>query len=262
MLTSTFLHIPKVGPRTEQGIWQGGILTWQDFLQGSGRLPLKPDKREHIQGYLRQSEKALRKRDYRFFSQLLPPREHWRAYSHFSDKIAYLDIETNGRYGPEEITVIGLYDGISPRFFLRGKDLEKFPREIKKYDLIVTFFGTCFDLPFLQRQFPGLEFPQLHIDLCFLSRRLGYRGGLKHIETRLGIQRSEETVGIDGAQAVYLWRQYQRGSRDALDLLIQYNREDIVNLETLLEILYPRVQEQVFPALQLGKADPERLHRR
>jgi uncharacterized protein len=253
MLTSTFLHIPKIGPRTEQNLWAGGILTWQDFLQGGGRLPLKPAKREHIQGYLLQSEKALRKRDYRFFSQLLPPREHWRAYSHFSDKIAYLDIETTGLCGHDDITVIGLYDGISPRCFLQGKDLEKFPQAIKKYDLIVTFFGTCFDLPFLQRQFPGLEFPQLHIDLCFLSRRLGYRGGLKHIEMKFGIERSEEVMGIDGAQAVYLWRQYQRGSQEALDLLIQYNQEDIVNLKVLLEILYPSVKEKTFLGLPTSR---------
>jgi hypothetical protein len=40
---------------------------------------------------------------------------------------------------------------------------------------------------------------------------------------------------MDGYMAVILWERYQRGDRTALDLLLKYNREDVVNLELLME---------------------------
>ena len=35
--------------------------------------------------------------------------------------------------------------------------------------------------------------------------------------------------------AVLLWQRYQRGDKGALDLLLSYNREDVVNLEVLMD---------------------------
>jgi len=40
---------------------------------------------------------------------------------------------------------------------------------------------------------------------------------------------------MDGYMAVLLWQRYQRGDRTALDLLLKYNREDVVNLEVLMD---------------------------
>jgi uncharacterized protein YprB with RNaseH-like and TPR domain len=37
---------------------------------------------------------------------------------------------------------------------------------------------------------------------------------------------------------VRLWREYEYGSREALELLLNYNREDIVNLKPLMELVY------------------------
>ncbi|NIA09681.1 MAG: exonuclease, partial [Nitrospiraceae bacterium] len=45
-----------------------------------------------------------------------------------------------------------------------------------------------------------------------------------------------------------LWHEYERGSDDALELLLKYNREDIVNLETIIEMTHPEFVEDAFSA--------------
>ena len=36
----------------------------------------------------------------------------------------------------------------------------------------------------------------------------------------------------------------RRAIREALDLLLKYNREDIVNLKTIIELTYPKMVEK------------------
>jgi uncharacterized protein YprB with RNaseH-like and TPR domain len=58
------------------------------------------------------------------------------------------------------------------------------------------------------------------------------KGGLKKVEEKLGIARA--TKGIDGWMAVQLWWDYiNNRDADALRTLLEYNREDVVNLRTL-----------------------------
>jgi uncharacterized protein YprB with RNaseH-like and TPR domain len=61
-------------------------------------------------------------------------------------------------------------------------------------------------------------------------------GGLKRVEEQLGIERS--TKGIDGLEAMRLWQRflYDRDEK-ALQALLQYNREDVVNLYHLEALL-------------------------
>ncbi len=155
----------------------------------------------------------------------------------------YLDIETDGTSGPESLTCIGMFDGSEFVCLLKGDDIESFRDRISRYSMIVTFFGTGFDLPVLDRRFPGLQLDQIHFDLCPALRSLGYRGGLKAIERGLGIKRSPETEGLSGYDAVRLWREYMRGNERALDLLVRYNREDTVNLEPLAEIAFRQLRD-------------------
>jgi hypothetical protein len=77
-------------------------------------------------------------------------------------------------------------------------------------------------------------------------RRIGFSGGLKKIEQMLGISRSEGTTGLSGFDAVRLWREYERGNNRSLDLLLEYNREDIVNLKTIIDMVYDRLVENKF----------------
>ena len=113
--------------------------------------------------------------------------------------------------------------------------------------MIVTFFGIGFDVPMLLKRFPRLPMDQIHLDLCPTLREVGFKGGLKKIEKELGIARGEDTDGLNGRDAIYLWRRYERNRDEAaLATLIAYNREDVVNLETLAQIAYDRMRESTF----------------
>lgn len=238
MLSTTFIHIAGIGPKTERRIWERGVRCWGDFLREPVAAGLSATKTGRVAEVVSLSVESLRKEDHRFFARALAPREQWRAFPEFSHRIAYLDIETTGMGEEDAVTMVGVYDGRRVRIYTKGEDLQEFVDDIGQYSLLVTFFGACFDLPFLRRRFPQVSFDHLHIDLCPALRRLGLTGGLKNIERQLGIVRSPETEGLDGWDAVRLWRESERGSSEALELLKAYNREDVVNLETLLRYAY------------------------
>jgi hypothetical protein len=244
VLTATFLQAEGVGPTTERRLWDAGYLSWQDVLGADGaRLPLTSTQKARLLPALEESAKALEEGDYRYFARALPHGEHWRAAPEFMDRLAFLDIETNGGMRPDDLTIIGVNDGYESRIYIKGRDLDEFEKDAGKFAVWVTFFGTGFDLPFLRRRFPGLILDQLHIDLCGALRRLGYKGGLKRIEEQLGIARTPEVTGLSGFDAVRLWRQYRRyKDQDALNLLLAYNRADIENLQLLLAFAYGRLK--------------------
>lgn len=198
---------------------------------------------------------AVEERNHQFFVNKLASRDAWRAWPEFRDRCVYLDIETDGGDRGESVTTIGLYDGEDFTCLVKGQDLANFRDIISQYGMIVTFFGAGFDIPMLKKAFPGLGFDQIHLDLCFALKQLGIRGGLKKIEKQFNIARSDETDGLNGMDAIYLWRRYQRGEDSALETLIQYNREDVVNLETLAEIAYKRLKVAAFRAAGLRERD-------
>lgn len=238
MLERTFIHLPTIGPQTEQRLWQSGIACWQDFLAAEAVGGLSRPRLAQLKRHVEDSQRCLGELDSRYFARLLPAGEHWRAYPDFRRQVGFLDIETTGLGWPHQVTVVGLYDGLRTRTFVAGDNLDEFPEAVAEYAVLVTYNGASFDLPFLQRQFSGLRFDQLHVDLRWALRRLGLRGGLKRIETRLGIARDERIRDLDGFDAVRLWQEYQAGSDDSLALLIEYNSADVRHLEWLMEYAY------------------------
>ena len=106
MLEHTFVHIPGIGPKTEQGIWSRGLLTWDDFLR-CDREVFSGERDRLIRQELESSQ--AHREDLDFFWQRLPPGEKWRVFSAFQQKALYLDIETTGSFqGCDEITLIGV----------------------------------------------------------------------------------------------------------------------------------------------------------
>jgi uncharacterized protein YprB with RNaseH-like and TPR domain len=245
MLKRTFLHLPGVGRRTEAHFWRLGLLFWEDFLAVARLRGFSPERLSRLKRYLEESLAYVD--EPRYFAPRLPDTEHWRLWRHFRPRAAYLDIETTGNSWPDLlVTVVGLYDGAVFRQFLQGYNLEEFPAALQDFDLLITYNGTQFDLPVLRAYFPVLRLPPVHLDLRFLLARLGYRGGLKGIEPQFGIARPPEVAGMDGYMAVILWDRYQRGDRTALELLLEYNREDVVNLELLMAQAFQLYQERLF----------------
>ncbi len=243
MLKNTFVHVPWVGYPTEARLWREGFRTWDDFLDGEPRLRAGRERCRAIRQEVERSRTRLEEGDYRYFARRLSPRDQWRALGEWGDRAVYLDIETTGlRRNRHHVTVVGLYDGRRVRHFIEGVDLEEFPAAIAKAPMLVTFNGSRFDLPFMQARWPQLRFEQLHADLLYPLHRLGLHGGLKAIEEKLGIERSEETQGLTGHDAVRLWRRFGRGDDDALEILLKYNEEDIVHLKPLADHAYRRLR--------------------
>jgi uncharacterized protein len=245
MLDHTFIHIQGIGEKTERQIWCNGIRTWDDYLQCPD--PVLPKGKD---GFIREElrNSISHRGEARFFAERLPSCEAWRLYDSFRGRAVYLDIETSGGFmGVDEITVIGMYDGTLMRSFVSGVDLQDFECAVAEFDLIVTFNGSCFDLPFIRRSFPNISLPRGHIDLRYPLKKLGYRGGLKRIEKEMGIERQDGIEGLDGFDAVRLWRDYQWGDDHALEVLIEYNRADVVNMELLMERVNRELKERILP---------------
>jgi uncharacterized protein YprB with RNaseH-like and TPR domain len=238
MLASSFIHAEGIGPTTERGLWAAGADSWRAFLalQRAGKLR-GGGKMQRLGAVVEASCAALDAGEVEYFGARLPAGELWRLYGSFRHRAAYVDIETTG-LSPDidEVTVVALHDGATCRTFVRGRDLEAFPAVAARYPLLVSFNGATFDIPFLQRAFPRFR-PRAHLDLRYPLARLGYRGGLKEIERTAGIRRPGHLAGIDGFEAVRLWRAHQRGDARALATLLAYAREDVVNLVPLAELV-------------------------
>jgi len=237
MLKNTFIHIPGIGPKTEQQFWNSGIHSWKDFTQNCP-IRLTQSKMDTITSYLEESKQNLNFDNPNYFSDLLPSNQHWRFFSEFRHSTVYLDIETTGleSWG-NIITTIALYDSDSITYYINGQNLNDFPHDIRKYKVIVTYNGKTFDVPFIEKYF-GIKLDHAHIDLRYILGSLGYRGGLKSCETQLGIDRGN-LKDIDGFFAVLLWHDYKRnGNEKALETLLAYNIQDVLTLENLMTIAY------------------------
>jgi len=235
MLQNTFLHISGIGEKTEKRIWNSGILEWKEFTPPYSESLLS--KKKQIELVLKESIEQIENRNPNYFSKHLPVNHYWRIFPEFRNTTVYLDIETTGLDFYNEITTISLYDGKSLYWYVNGRNLEDFKNDIQKYKVIVSYNGKCFDVPFVENYF-DIKLDQAHIDLRYILASLGFKGGLKGCEEKLGIDRGD-IKGIDGYFAVLLWNEYKRNRNNkALETLLAYNMEDVVNLEKLMVIAY------------------------
>ncbi|QAT85611.1 hypothetical protein EJ065_4051 [Corallococcus coralloides] len=238
MLLHTFQLIPGVGPWREKDLWSKGIRTWDDFPDGGIVISRKADTaaRERIA----EARAALARRDLKDLARLVPPREHWRLFPEFQDDAVYFDIETDGSK-TQVPTVVSLFDAEGLHVYIQGRNMEALPEGLAKRRLWVTFNGSCFDVPVLKEYFGAKTFPvpEAHIDLRFVTRRLGMGGGLKEIEDTLGVGRPPHLKGVNGYDAVLLWRAYlRRGDVEALRYLVEYNLYDSFQLRSLMDLTY------------------------
>jgi len=149
---------------------------------------------------------------------------------------AYLDIETTFTGA---ISVIGIYRPDRGAVQLVGggvTDLNLYGA-LEGVATLVTFNGSGFDLPVIRKRLlADLRAEYAHRDLLHVCRQRGLRGGLKVVEQHLGIHR--DTVGISGWDAPRLWQQYEEhGDQTALEALLAYNYEDVINLAALEAML-------------------------
>lgn len=184
----------------------------------------------------------------------LSPSEHWRSLCSAWDtgveplRWLALDIETTG-LSPydDQVTVVGMCGhatSFEPIALVANKTgwANPLPDYLAATDVLITFNGRSFDVPFLNESLSRLAliFPPFHVDLRSVLRRLGFRGGLKSIQKRLGYRREHRLAEVDGYMAVILWNEYRRGTPGALDTLVRYCLEDVVVLLGLAKLSYDR----------------------
>ena len=120
-----------------------------------------------------------------------------------------------------------------------GRDItaENILEALQGVNILYTYNGSRFDLPFIWNCL-GINLAKTltHIDLMYHCWRKNLYGGLKSVERQLGIDR--HLTDVDGYEAVRLWWRYLNScDTDALNKLLQYNAEDVVNLKYIKERL-------------------------
>ena len=237
MLKNTFLHIPGIGSITEQHLWNSGITDWDTSFDNTP-VPISSNRKITIIKGIEESIHHLDRDNPAFFANLLPSNQCWRLFPEFRELTVYLDIETTGMERDyNDITTIALYDGATIQTYVHGQNLNDFVDDIQKYNVIVSYNGKSFDVPFIENYF-GIQLNHAQIDLRYVLSSLGYKGGLKECERQLGMDRGDLS-DVDGFFAVFLWNEYQKtGNKKALDTLLAYNVQDTVNLESLMVTAY------------------------
>lgn len=241
-IENSFLPVRGVGEVTERKLWEAGVTHWDEF----GGQVVGSTVADRITEYIETRRPHLERGDLAPIAADLPSGTSWRLFENAEEQACYLDIETTGLDpGRHSVTTVSVHVGGETRTFVAGRD--PIERELEtvlgETPLLVTYNGARFDVPFLQQSF-DLSIDVPHLDLLYPSRRLGLDGGLSGVERALGIDRT--LPDVDGADAVRLWREYERGREEALETLVTYNREDTEVLVDVAETVCGRLHEQVF----------------
>ena len=138
--------------------------------------------------------------------------------------------------------MVGIYlcNGDDTSFIqLVGEDItaDSLLETLDGVDIIYTYNGSRFDLPFIYTLL-GVNLARMftHRDLMYDCWRNNLYGGFKAVERQLGIER--RLTEVNGYEAVKLWWRYvDYFDLDALAKLLEYNKEDVLNLKILREML-------------------------
>jgi uncharacterized protein YprB with RNaseH-like and TPR domain len=244
MIRRTFQLISGIGPYRERDLWARGFEQWAQFPREGEEPAVSAKLDPQLREKLALAEEALEARDLHALAALIPPREHWRLYREFADEALFFDIEAEGARSMET-TVVGVFDREGVHTFVRGRNLEELPERLAKSRVWVSFNGSVFDVPILKQHFgDALPVPAIHIDLRFVCRKFGMKGGLKQLEDTLGIGRPPHLKGVNGLDAVILWRAYHRtGDIEALRYLVEYNLYDAFQLRSVMDHAFNRATE-------------------
>ncbi|MDD4888961.1 MAG: ribonuclease H-like domain-containing protein, partial [Phycisphaerae bacterium] len=236
MLRHSFIHMTRIGRKTERRLWQAGIVDWPGALDTAVDMAGLGIRRWDL--ILREADESLRRwsaGEIAWFANRLGGGEAWRLFGELHEHAAYLDIETTGMGQSADVTAVVVHRAGQTMFFVRDENLHELPLSLVGVKLLVTYNGKCFDWPILRAAFANLPEPAAHLDLRTPFARLNFRGGLKGIERAIGLQRPAELAEVDGASAVWLWHRHCQGDRRAMPALLRYCAEDVLNLKYLAE---------------------------
>lgn len=170
-------------------------------------------------------------------------------------KTLYLDIETTALKADEGfIVTIGILGEGEPELVFAGTPQEErnallwLREKLKTHDLIVTWYGSGFDIPFIltRAAYHGIEIPELTktsmLDLCEWAKEnlLLASYSLKSVARFLGIG---VAGNFGGSDVNTLYKLFVHGNQEARALIIQHCREDLILLKRVHEKLRPLVEQ-------------------
>lgn len=236
-------HLPGIGPRKIEQFFQRGITTWTDLLAHcrSEHLPGIDNRHAALIAELEQAEAALINNGYAHLTQTLHKADHWRVLADAFDDATFLDIETSGDALRPDITLIIAKHRGRLHIFTAEQNLDEFLKLLDGIQLLVTFNGINFDVPQLENHFHIPMRDIGHIDLRWVCYHAQLRGGLKEVERAVGLIRPPDLIGMDGAEAAWLWQRWKlTGNSALLQRLTRYCAADVIGLEHLSRWLIAR----------------------
>ncbi len=190
------------------------------------------------------------------------------------------DIETTGLSPKRAAVILGgavLADGEKRKavqYFADSTDdeeelLQRYAALLARGDVVVTFNGQRFDLPFLKTRMKRYGMPTASVDRLYsldLYRILRYHSYLPQILPNLKQKTVEKYLGdasqrqdeIDGAKSVELYYEYMKSEgmhrAHLMDTILLHNRDDIVRLSDMMRILrtlnlHEILHDDGFPAM-------------
>ena len=177
--------------------------------------------------------------------------------------IGYLDIESTGFSANIDVMLSWCIKGrgikkvegacITREELMSDKQdariVEQLVDEMNKYDIIFTYYGTGFDVPFMRTR-------ALDHDLPFPKfRKLSHKDIYYLVRSKLQLHRSSlkaatEFLGIDGKTNLdpRVWRDARYGNKEALAYVLEHNVADVEILENLHKRIEKYTNANVVPA--------------
>lgn len=179
---------------------------------------------------------------------------------YFEDvKLGVIDIETTGLNPDRSRFILGglvvpdVQGKRALQLFSESKEEEaplirSYLSELKELDVLISYNGDHFDLPFLNRRIRHNRISESELPLYqsfdlyrVLDKHSNFRKLLpnlkqKTVETFLGLW-SDRADEISGAESVELYNKYLRtGDPDIRDTILLHNKDDILQLSRLMKV--------------------------
>ena len=168
------------------------------------------------------------------------------------EKIGFLDIETSNlhatfgimlSYSIKEKGTDNIYCRVITanelRTCLDKKVVASCVRDMQRFDRVITFYGTKFDLPFIRTRALalGLDFPDYgemyHKDIYYVARnKLRLHSNRLDAVCRALFGDTTKTRIEPGH-----WIQALMGKKEALDYILEHNKQDVIELERVYDTL-------------------------
>jgi len=234
LIEGALIHLPGIGEKRSQRLLANGKDSWEALLGEDMGIFGNGQQKVKLQKAVRKCRKALKEGNVGFLIKQLKPRDHWRILAAYIDEISFFDIETTGLGYESEISVIVCLHRGKLHTFVNGQNLDDFLLLLDEVKILGSFNGGSFDIPQIKTFFhiPDLECP--HLDLRWITFHSGWSGGLKAIESQVGIHRPFDLSGVDGDEAQILWYEWEKTRNESsYKKLLRYCAADVISLSLL-----------------------------